>query len=212
MSRKEEAYTYLKEQILSGKLLPETPISELQVSKTLEISRTPIREAIRDLESEGLLVTYPSRGAFVASISPYDMEEIYELRILLETWALEKSIGRITDQELASMEEEFQTAHKADDWQTLHEADRDLHRLITERAGSRRLMAFLDTLNAQIERIRRISSKEPERSERSFEEHMEIIRCIRSRDLEKSKDALKRHLRSVADSAIATARIGYYPG
>ena len=60
MSRKEEAYTYLKEQILSGKLLPETPISELQVSKTLEISRTPIREAIRDLESEGLLVTYPS--------------------------------------------------------------------------------------------------------------------------------------------------------
>ena len=100
VDKKTEAYNYIKEEILSNRLQPDEPILELAISEKLKMSRTPIREAMRELESEGLIVSYPSRGSFVTALSPYDVEEIGELRILLEGWALERSINRITEEEL----------------------------------------------------------------------------------------------------------------
>ena len=208
MGRKEEAYQYLKDNIISGVLAPNQPILELTVAETLQMSRTPIREAMRELEAEGLVVSYPSRGSFVAPISSFDVEEIYELRLLLECWALERSINRIQMQELDEVEEMFRTSVN-NNWEKWHFADRKLHGLITDLAGSKRLVEFINILNNQTERIRRLSAFGAQRRQTSYQEHMNIIRSIRQRDLEKAKEQLTLHLRSVANSALEVMKFHY---
>lgn len=206
MGRKEEAYEYIKEAILTNRLKPGMPVREMDIVEQLKMSRTPIREAMRDLEAEGLVSSFSSRGTFVASITPYDVEEISELRTLLEVWALERSFNRITDEELTYLQEELEQAKKTGDWERNHRADRLFHKLIVEKSGSRRVIQFINNLNTQIERIRRVSARHSGRSQLSYAEHMEIIRCIRSGDLEASCAALKKHLQSVGASAIEAAR------
>ena len=206
MARKDEAYLYLKNAIISNQLMPDQPISELAVAAELKMSRSPIREALRELEAEGMVVSYPSRGAFVASLSPQDVEEIYALRVLLETWALERSINRIPEETLEEIEGLFRQSAESGDWEKRHLADRELHETIVEYAGSKRLMEFIDVLNSQTERIRRASAADKKRIEASYEEHMEILRCLKARDKEAAHKALTLHLRAVADSAMEATR------
>ena len=206
MGRKEEAYEYIKNEILTNRLRPGMAIREMDISEALKISRTPIREALRDLEADGLVTSYASRGVFVTSFTPYDVEEISELRILIEVWSLERGINRITDQELDQLQADFERAWTEKDWELIHKADRMLHRTIVEKSGSSRIVQFMNTLNTQIERVRLVSTHHYGRSEMSYREHLNIIRCIRSRDLEKSKEALREHLQSVGASAVEAAK------
>lgn len=206
MRRNEEAYLYLQNAIISNQLSPGQAISELDIAAALQMSRSPIREALRRLETEGLVVSYPARGSFVTALSSGDVEEIYALRVLLEVWALERSINRIPDSVLDEIERLFQDTRQEEDWERRHLADRKLHGAIVEYAGSRRLIEFVDILNYQIERIRRLSAKDGKRNTSSYHEHKEILRFLRERDLPKAKDALTRHLRGVADSAIEAVK------
>ena len=137
---------------------------------------------------------------------PDDVQEIYELRLALELWALERSIARITDEELDALQAAFEEGYRTGAWETLHNADRGLHDLITEKAWSRRLLMLLSLLNTQAERIRYQSARSLGRDDLSYREHLHIIQCIRERDLEKSRVALRTHLRSVANSAMDAAK------
>lgn len=202
LGRHNQAYEYLKNAIITNAVPPGSPIREMELADQLHMSRTPIREAMRALEAEGILINYPSQGTFVVSLTSSDVEEIYELRSLFELWALERSLSRITDEEAAALEESFTSSFKAFDWETYHAADRFLHGLIIEKSGSKRLANFANSLNTQVERIRRFSAKSPDRLRVSYPEHMEILALIRKRDMGGCAESLKRHLRSVADSAI----------
>ena len=207
MNRKNEAYEYLKNAILDNEFAQGTPLREVDIASKLKMSRSPVREALRDLEAEGVVVSYPGRGTFVATITPYDVEEIYELRTMFEEYALRKAFNRITPEELDQAEAKFITSNEAFDWEQYHEADRAFHQLYIEKCGSRRLLQFLSTLNFQVERIRRYSDQSKFRSGNERQaEHLEIIRRMRLGDLEGSLEALRTHLRNVADSAIETSR------
>lgn len=204
---KQKAYEYIRSRILSNEFKPGALVTELDLSEKLDMSRTPIREALRDLEAEGLVATYPARGTVVAVLTKADVEDIYELRVLLETWALEKGFPYFKEAELAQLETQFIQAFQDYDWERLHHADRALHRLITEKAGSKRVTGFLKTLNSQIERIRRVSAQDAERIDASYHEHLAIIQHIRGRNLDKSVEMLRDHLRSVSNSAMQTAHL-----
>lgn len=206
MDKKSQAYEYLKHAIIVDEIPPGSPLVELELSESLQMSRTPIREAMRQLETEGLVTTYPARGSFVTVLTPDDVQEIYELRLALELWALERSIARITDEELDALQATFEEGYRTGAWETLHNADRGLHDLITEKAWSRRLLMLLSLLNTQAERIRYQSARSLGRDDLSYREHLHIIQCIRERDLEKSRAALRTHLRSVANSAMDAAK------
>jgi len=208
MGRKDQAYQYLKSAILNHELTQGAPISELAVAEALQMSRTPIREAMRILEREGLIVSYPSRGSFVSVITISDIEEIYELRSLLEEWALERSFNYITGEELDELEQCFRQAYETSCWEKLHEHDKCLHNLIVQKAGSKRLKEFVDILNGQTEHIRYTSSMQENRLTLSYKEHLEVIARIRQRDLPRAKDALHHHLHSVAASAMEVVRSG----
>lgn len=207
MARKNEAYEYLKEAIINNDFTQGAPLREMEIAAKLKMSRSPVREALRDLESEGIVISHPGRGTFVATITPYDVEEIYELRTMFEEYALRKAFNRITTEELDQVEANFKAPNEPFSWEQYHKADRAFHQLYIEKCGSRRLLQFLSTLNFQIERIRRYSDRSTSRSsDDRLKEHLEIIRCIRQGDLEASLKALRTHLRNVANSAIETSR------
>ena len=210
MNRKQQAYDFLKKAIISNTYPAGTPVREMDLAAELNMSRTPIREAMRELEIEGVLISYPARGTFVVPLTLSDVEEIYELRAMHELWAIERSYDRISEEELAFVEKIFDESYRSANWETWHQADRLLHRLIIEKSGSKRLVTFVNTLNTQMDRIRGVSAaRDLTRLETSYKEHMAIIDCIRRRDLPQCKKVLQGHLRSVANSAIEASKNVY---
>lgn len=207
MSRKDQAYDYIRENILNNSFAPGTPLKEVELSKELNLSRSPIREALRELEMNGLVTCYPSYGTFVSVITPYDVEEVSELRSLCELWALEKGFDRLNTKKLDDLEEGFIACSSPFVWEQYHETDRAFHKLIVDSSNSKRLSTFVDSLNDQIERVRRYSAKEPDRAKNSIHEHLKIIQCIREKNLPAAKEALRVHLEHVSASAIEACKM-----
>ena len=199
---KNVAYDYLLTKICSGEMAPNTPIVEQEVSSLLNISRTPAREAIRQLEMEGLVIHIVSRGTFVRELTMQDVNEIYQIRRLFEMAALEQAVNLIPEEELEEMENELVSIGDASQDEDFYHADRNLHSTLLRYAYNSRMVTFYDILNAQIERIRRISSATPKRLASSKAEHLAIIKAIRSRDLEASRKALADHIDNVHRSAL----------
>ncbi len=202
MSRKEQAYEYIRKQIVTEELKGGMPVLELELSEILHMSRTPIREALRDLEAEGVVVSYASRGTFVTEMTPYDVEDIFELRTLFELWSLERGINRITDKELDIIMQQLIEAEDSGEWDAQYRADVNFHSLLIEKGGSKRLFGFMSILYTQIERVSYRAFMNKTYNRNSFKEHMELIKSIRERDLESSQQLLKKHLQSVALAAI----------
>ena len=207
MSRKNQVYEYLLEAIISNKIPAGATIVENDISAELNMSRTPIREALKELEAEGLVCRYPSIGTVVSQITPHDVEEIFALRILLEMYALQSSWDKITDEELDEVEQLFSNLDLDSSKDAYQESDRRLHLLIINKAGNRRLKKFLDLLNSQIERFRRVAAFSATRPEKSKKEHLEIIAFLRKRDLKASEESLKKHLINVRNSTLEVARL-----
>ena len=199
---KDVAYEYVLAQICSDELLPNDPIVEQNVSGALNISRTPVREALKQLEMEGLVIHIPSRGTMVKEISLQDINEIYQIRKLFEMTALRQAVKHIPDQELDMMEAELNAIGDNSANEDFYHIDRSLHATILRYAYNSRMVTFYDILDAQIERIRRISAANPERLISSRLEHMEIIRMLRLRDPEQAEIILSKHIDNVHNSAL----------
>lgn len=207
MSRKKTVYDYLLEAILSNQLPPGAPIIETEISTALKTSRTPVREALKTLEADGLVSHYPLKGTFVSEITPYDVEEIFNLRIMLETSALQLAYDKIADEELTRVEDMFLKLTSDSSKEDYAKADKSLHSLIVDKAGNYRLKQFLNILNVQIERFRRIAAIEPTRLTHSRAEHLEILAMLRRKDLAACQESLKNHLNKVKASTLETARM-----
>lgn len=207
MSRKNQVYEYLLEAIISNRIPSGTPIVETEISNELNMSRTPIREALKELEAEGLVCRYPSIGTVVTHITPHDVEEIFALRILLEVSALQLSWDKITEEELNEVEKIFTNLDLNSSRDAYREGDKRLHALIVNRAGNTRLKKFLDLLNSQIERFRRAAAASVTRSDKSKREHLEIIHFLKKRDLKACEESLKKHLINVKNSTLEVAKL-----
>ncbi|CEP67998.1 Transcription regulator HTH, GntR [Moorella glycerini] len=205
-TRKQKAYDYLYNAIITNQLSPGRAIAEQEISDALGISRTPVREALKQLEAEGLVRHIPLRGTFVAEISTQDLEEIFALREALEILALKVAIREITDEELAEVEALLRSLEFDSSSENFYNTDRKLHDLIVRRGGNRRLVLFLNTLNSQVERFRRISALRPNRLQKSKQEHLEILEALKERDLEKSERLLRWHINNVKESTLEVCR------
>lgn len=202
-SLKNVVYDYLYESIVSSKLLPGQVIVEQEISNLLGVSRTPVREALKQLTAERLVRHIPGRGTFVEDISVQDVEELFEIRIMFEVAALESAIGKISDSEIEEIVHVLDhlsdnTNHPGEFFNT----DRRLHNLILKYGRNRRMIEFLNTVNSQLERLRRISSLTPKRLDKSKQEHLAILYAIRERNLEKAIAALRLHLQNVKKSTL----------
>jgi DNA-binding GntR family transcriptional regulator len=209
-TRKEKAYNYLRNAIVSHEFAPGSAIVEQDISTRLQISRTPIREAMKQLESDGLITSTPARGSFVSEINLQDVNEIFELRLSLELLALGTAINRITPEETAELEALFRGLNENCSKERFYESDRRLHDLITHNSGNRRLVRFIANLDSPIERFRYAAAMKPERLKHSRKEHEAILRHIKARDLEKAVACLREHILNVKASVIAVCEKHMY--
>ncbi len=205
-NRKEKAYDYLYRAIVSYKLKPGFPIVEKDVSAALGTSRTPVREALKQLESEGLVRHIPGKGTFVSEVTLQDLEEIFYLREVLELAALDIAWDKVTHQELEKLEKLLLTLNENSSEEGFYESDRALHDLIVRCSGNRRLKNILNTINAQIERLRRIAVFSPDRPEKSRQEHLVIIESLKQRDYQKAKVSLQAHIQNVKENTMEVYR------
>lgn len=203
---KQIAYDYLRDAILTDKLQQGSAIVEQEVSDTLKISRTPVREALKVLEAEGLVYQIPQRGTFVKEVTTQDVEEIFALREALEVLALHEAIKNISDAALEKAEKFLVSLTPGSEPEDFYASDRLIHDLIIQNGGNRRLANFLNTINSQVERLRRISSLRPNRLEKSMQEHLSIVRSLKARDLEKTEQQLREHIKNVEASTLAVCR------
>jgi len=200
------AYNYIFDAIVSYKFQPNQAIVEQDISEQLGISRTPIREAIRQLTFEGLVTNVPSTGTFVKHLAVQDIEEIFQIRTMFELTALKSAVELISDSELERIEKQLISAQESSENEVFYRSDRDLHWTIIKYSCNSRIINFYNTIESQHEMIRRLSSMTPQRLSKSRDEHKAILDAIYNRDLTRSEDALRQHLENVKQSSINVCR------
>lgn len=187
----------LRQQILTGKLKPGERLLEIHLAEELGVSRTPIREAIRKLELEGLVTMIPRRGAEVAQISEKGMSDVLEVRKALDSLAGELACARITEGEKEQLREaclDFEKAIATKDKAKIAKADVAFHNIITEATRNIRLAQLLNNLSEQMYRYRFEYIKDENQHKALAEEHKRIYEAIRDNKPEQAVGALKNHI------------------
>lgn len=179
---RKQAYEILKEAIILNHLKENEAIQEKMAKERYGISRTPFREAIQALEADGWVQTIPYKGTFVSPLTVQDIEEIFELRILVEVHLLKQNQDSITMEQIQKLEYlhgQMQTAHQFQNEQEFIKFDRDFHTLLADLGNNRRIRALYDQLSDNMRRIgMKVLAKET-RAEEVLEEHQLIIDCLR---------------------------------
>ena len=202
----------LRDAIITQVLKPGERLMEIQLADEMGVSRTPVREAIRKLELEGLVIMVPRKGAYVAGVSMKDIHEVYEVRAALEMLAVSLAAERITDEELDALERQVLKESEAEasedtDEHTLDNIvyiDTTFHDIIYQAANNQRLVQFLNILQEQLQRFRAASLSRPGRSKTALEEHKQIIEALSERNGELASKLAKEHIDN-AESAMIFA-------
>ncbi|MBO5371242.1 MAG: GntR family transcriptional regulator [Lachnospiraceae bacterium] len=196
-------FNTLREAILRGDLKPGERLMELQLAAKLGVSRTPIREAIRMLQQEGLAVTIPRRGAEVAGMTEKDMEDVLQIREALEILAVQLANEKMTDEQVEQLAEKvnaFEAALKTADLKLIAQADIEFHDFIYAAAENPKLLGMLNNLREQIYRYRVEYLKDEKNYPRLMEEHQQILDGLRRRDKEFVKKVTKEHVDNQANA------------
>jgi DNA-binding GntR family transcriptional regulator len=198
----EEAHKYLYEAILSGDIGLGSPIYEAEVAGRLKISRSPVREALKRLEAEGLVVSYPGRGSFVIQISQHDLEEIFEIRRIFEVASLAKAFHNISPTFWEEIEAAVSALGANSSSGDFYKVDHRLHYTIIGCNGNNRLKQFYHRLETQIDMVRRISAQWPTHFSNSKNFHLKIIRAMRQGDLAEAERQMGDHIDDVRSNTI----------
>lgn len=190
-------FNTLRQAILKGDLLPGERLMEIQLANKLGVSRTPIREAIRKLELEGLVIMIPRKGAIVAEITEKDLRDVLEVRASLEVLAIELACARITEEGLLKLEEalnDFEEALHSKDVTLIAEKDVAFHDVIFNATHNERLIQTLNNLREQIYRYRVEFLKDFSHHERLKAEHREIFGTIKDKNKEQARKLIVEHI------------------
>lgn len=209
MPLRDVVFHTLRRAIMQGDLKPGERLMEIKLANRLGVSRTPIREAIRMLELEGLVTMVPRKGAQVAEITEKDLKDVLEVRRTLEIMAGEIACERITPELLEQLKNtghEFMVRKDTNDFTSLAEVDVKFHDIIYAATGNQRLISILNNLREQMYRYRLEYLKDTGSHERLNSEHYEIYEGIRNGDKETVKAAIGRHIDNQRDAILAAIR------
>lgn len=190
-------FNKIREDILSGKYSHNEELKETTIGQELGVSRTPVREALRQLELEGLVNIIPNKGAYVNGISEKDIHDIYIIRSYLEGLCARWACEHITQEQIDELEEvvylsEFHTKKEHHD--QIVELDNKFHQLIYEASNSKILNHILSDFHHYVQRIRKITLASERRALDSNEEHTAILEAIRQRDADKAEMLAHEHI------------------
>lgn len=187
----------LRQAILRGELKPGERLMEVRLAKKLGVSRTPIREAIRKLELEGLVLMIPRRGAEVAKISEKNLRDVLEVRRSLEELAIDLACQRIQEEELETLREaqkEFAAAVAAGDAMEIAQTDEKFHEIIYSGTGNQKLMQILSNLREQMYRYRLEYIKDANKRQILLVEHEQILKALSLRHVQEARLAVREHI------------------
>jgi DNA-binding GntR family transcriptional regulator len=202
----DEVAERLRDLIRDGELEPRARVNELELSERFGISRTPLREAIKILATEGLLELLPNKGARVASISAGETTEVLEVVAGLEGTAAELACRTITDEAIeaiAAKHAQMLAAWKAEDNVAYFTLNREIHEAVIAASANATLQGIYATLSGRIQRARYVAHKTPTQWRRAVDEHEEMLRLLRLRDGEGLAAIMRRHIRGKAELILA---------
>jgi DNA-binding GntR family transcriptional regulator len=202
-------FNTLRQAILRGELKPGERLMEIHLAQRLGVSRTPVREAIRKLELEGLVRMIPRKGAEVAEITVKDMEDVLEVRTALEELAVKDACANITEEEIEKLKTAkaaFQAALDTGDLIACGKSDMDFHEIIYGAANNRRLIQMLNNLREQMYRYRMEYLKDREKYPMLVEEHEVLFAALEEHDREKAGAAIRVHIENQRASILDTLK------
>lgn len=194
----------LREAITSGHLKANDPLPQQEIAAQLDVSHIPVREALRQLQSEGLVTFRPNYGATVTGHTPEEIREIYEIRVILETAAVRRAAPLLSDAALAEAEKILKAAERARDDAGWGAHDLDFHRLIYRLDDRPHLRDLIDGLLRRVDRYW-LSHGLMLKHRHEFEaDHRRLLAAMRARDGERAAKLLERHLTGAAELLAAT--------
>jgi DNA-binding GntR family transcriptional regulator len=198
----EWAYEMIKDLILTLQVAPGTQLQIENLAEQMGISRTPVREALLRLEQEGLTRVVPRVGVFVTDTNKRDLEDLYELRELLESRATEEATTRLTEEDLDHIDRLLEVSESAigeGNVDKFLETEIAFHAILTEHARNRRLVGIMDSLRDLTYRWRILSLQSPENIRLSLIEHQNIANALRQKDSTLAGTLMGDHIRAARD-------------
>ena len=203
-------FNTLRQAILRGELKPGERLMEIQLANKLGVSRTPIREAIRKLELEGLVLMIPRKGAEVAEITEKSLRDVLEVRRALEELAVELVCEKITEEQIQDLKdaaEEFKESLESGDITRIAEADVKFHDVIYMATDNQKLIQLLNNLREQMYRYRVEYLKRSDFHQQLIGEHEEIIETIESGQKDRAGQDVCQHVDNQVEAGRDTIRM-----
>lgn len=192
----------LRADILRGKLKSKQPLRQDELAVAFGVSKIPVREALVQLKAEGLVTFFPNRGAIVSELSPAEVDEIYTMRLALETTALRRALSGLTIADLAKAEGILQIMDHEQDVARWGELNWEFHATLYRAAGLPRLMGLLETLHTNVARYLVLYLAGLDYQAVSQQEHRAILAACRQGDLQAATTHLEQHLQSAAEQLV----------
>jgi DNA-binding GntR family transcriptional regulator len=190
----EEVIQAIKDAIRRGVLRPGQRLVETDIAAQMQVSKAPVREALRQLQAEGLVVSYPQRGTFVVDLTDHDLWEIATLRAALEGLALELAAQRIDDEGLRELEHLLERIAAPAEGETVTDLHLQFHYLPLRYCGHRRLQAMLESLRAQAHTVAALSLVHHDSTAALAEVHRPMLEALRARDSAVARKLVTEHM------------------
>jgi len=207
---REQVITALRQAILDFQLKPGQRLVERELIEQLGVSRTTIREALRELTSEGLVTVIPQRGAMVTAPNLEDAADLYEVRASLESLVVQRFVERATEVEVASLKESVEdiakVASETDDIREILAAKDRFYAVLIAGARSSALQQLLEGIQARVQVLRATSLSEEGRTPQVVRELRAVVTAIGERDVEKASRLCAEHVRAAASTALTSLR------
>jgi DNA-binding GntR family transcriptional regulator len=207
---REQAAEALRSAIVSLELPPGYRLRERELIDRLEVSRTTVREALRELESEGLVTVIPQRGAVVATLSAREAADLYEARVAIEALVVRRFVERAPDPAIAELRaavEEFTTlSERGGEIRDMLAAKDRFYGVLVRGAGSPPLQQLLASLQARVRQLRATSLSQDERPKESATELHDLLDAITARDVEAAERLSGAHVRAAASAGLGALR------
>lgn len=196
-------YESLRQAIFDGKLKAGERLIESELAKKMNVSRTPVREAIRMLETEGLAKHIPRRGAVVKGFTREEIIEIYSIRIALEALAIIYTVENITDIELQKLKhliKKMRELTDQNDTKRLFETCEEFNKILIDSCKMPRLIKLINTYQEYLRRFRAITMRDKQRKVEVQKDHEDILNSVMERDKEKAEKIVREHLKRALEA------------
>lgn len=192
----EKVYRVLVKAIVDGSLLPGTELKEQHIARQMDVSATPVREALKRLVSDGLVEIIPYHGAIVKKMDRQEIREAYACRETLEHLAIKEAIEHASEEDIRQLYELIDSFRNATDVEKISAFSQKFDEYIYTLARNNTLYNLLCMLKGIISRDRMYSSANPDRQKEIYKEHLDIVRAMEGKNISSAQEAISRHIRN----------------